>query len=205
VAVGASALLIAQIALTWRQASYWTNSIVLFERTLAVTRDNWFIEDNLGRILLRRGRFAEATVHLQESLRIEPRNTLAHAHMATVMMATGHVEEGIAGYEHALELDPAFTDARNDLGLAYLRAGRVEEAVATLTRVAHDRPEAPSHFNLALAFERQGNLGAALGEYVEALRLDPGLASARERRDAVVERLAAATGTRPAATAASRR
>lgn len=199
------ALLVMMAAATRQQAGYWRNSVTLFERALAVTRENWFVHDNLGTVLLRQGRVADAAAHFNEALRIEPRNARAVAHLATVELASGRVEEGITGYERALALEPTFTDARNDLGLAYLRAGRADDAVRELRRAVAERPEASMRFNLGLALERQGNLGAALGEYSEALRLDAAMAVARERRDAVIEQLATAAGTHPADPATTRR
>src|SRR5262249_33600841 len=177
----------------------------LFERTLAVTGDNWFIHDHLGSVLLRRGRVPEATAHFEEAIRIEPRYARAHAHLGTALVAVGRFDDGIAGYQQALEIDPTFTDARNDLGLAYLRTGRAAEAVRELTRTVEERADAPAHFNLGLALEGTGDVRAALAEYSEALRLDAALQPARERRDAAVARLAAAAGSLPPGSTATRR
>jgi hypothetical protein len=47
-----TAILSALIAVSWNQVGYWQNSITLFERALAVTKNNYVAHNNLGHRLL---------------------------------------------------------------------------------------------------------------------------------------------------------
>jgi Flp pilus assembly protein TadD len=61
-----------------------------------------------------------------------------------------------------------------------------EEAVAAFKKAMALQPDNPDiHFNLALAYERQGLLGEAEKEYTKTLKLNPGDNDARKN----IERL----------------
>lgn len=52
------------------------------------------------------------------------------------------------------------------------------EAVAAFEKAVQEHPDATSHFNLGSAYYAAHNLDAAFKEFVEAVRLQPGLAHA---------------------------
>ncbi len=73
------------IALSWRafvKTSYWKNSEMLWNHTLAVTTDNDMAHNNLGDLFLRRGELDSAISHFEVALEIRSRNTAAHYNLA---------------------------------------------------------------------------------------------------------------------------
>jgi hypothetical protein len=54
-------------AVTWVQVGYWRNSATVWERTLAVTKDNALAHQNLSRSYRRAGRLEEADYHFAQA------------------------------------------------------------------------------------------------------------------------------------------
>jgi hypothetical protein len=70
----AGALILGSLgALTWVQVGYWRNAATLWERTLAVTKDNDRAHQYLSLAYRKQGRLAEAEHHLLEAGRLQRR------------------------------------------------------------------------------------------------------------------------------------
>ena len=69
----ASALVVAGLMVcAWQQARHWRDSEALWNHTLACTSQNPFAQNSLGLALADRGQVAEAIVHFQEAVDINP-------------------------------------------------------------------------------------------------------------------------------------
>jgi hypothetical protein len=83
-AVGAGIVVFALSACTWRQVSYWKDSISLWNHSIRVTEQNgrvacnYFAHNDLGLALVKQPKVDEAAVEFSEVLRISP--TFAEAH-----------------------------------------------------------------------------------------------------------------------------
>ncbi|MBI4769181.1 MAG: tetratricopeptide repeat protein, partial [Chloroflexi bacterium] len=77
-AVGAAATVLILGAATVAYSSFWKNSEILYRRTLAVTRGNWVIENNLGLALAAAGRAEEAVAHYWNALALRPSDPRLH-------------------------------------------------------------------------------------------------------------------------------
>ena len=65
------------VALSWRafvQTSYWKNSEMLWNHTLAITTNNDMAHNSLGDLFLRRGQLDSAISHFEKALEIRSRN-----------------------------------------------------------------------------------------------------------------------------------
>lgn len=81
--------------------------------------------------------------------------------------------EAIAYYRKELEREPAPIPWRG-IGRAYVELGRGDSARYALEQALEiDSTYAPAHFNLALIYEDEGELGAALDHARQAWRLSP--------------------------------
>lgn len=79
----------------------------------------------------------------------------------------------IAHYHKELEANPAAAPWRG-IGRSYIEVGKADSArYAFEQALAIDTTYAPAHFNLALLYEDEGNIEAALRHAGRALRLDP--------------------------------
>ena len=122
-AAAAITILIALTLTTWRQLSYWQNSITLFEQALRVTDNNDIAQNNLGAVLVRKGRLDEGLAHLYEAVRLNPNYGTAYDNIAVTLYQQGsqimqdenRTREAIDLFRRALELKPNFTEAQQNL------------------------------------------------------------------------------------------
>ena len=101
----------------------------------------------------------------------------AHTFLGWAYSFQGRLEEAIAECRTAIEIDPEYGNPYNDIGVYLMDQDRLEEAVPYLERAMRARRyECPffPHFNLGRIYEKKGHWLKAMGEYREALRLNPG-------------------------------
>src|SRR5207244_1666630 len=83
--LGATTAIIIMTACSYRQASYWHDSISLWAHTLAVTRNNDTAHLCMAEALLQRGRLDEAIAHSQAAIEIRPENAGAYGRTPVVL------------------------------------------------------------------------------------------------------------------------
>ncbi|HEY3120909.1 MAG TPA: tetratricopeptide repeat protein [Vicinamibacteria bacterium] len=163
-----------------RQVEQWRNSVELWEHALAVTRENYRAQNNLGHALAKQGRTGEAIPHYAEAVRIKPDFAEAHNDLGAALADQGRMGEAIDHYSEAVRLLPDYVEARNNLAVALTAEGRYDEAVRHFSEALRLDPTlAASHNNLGVALAKQGRLEEAIRHFSEALRLAPDYAEAR--------------------------
>jgi tetratricopeptide (TPR) repeat protein len=78
--------------------------------------------------------FADAVVHYQRALALDPDYPQVHSNLGTTLLAQGKLHEAIVHYERALVLGPNYAGAHKNLGLALHRQGKFADAVAHYQR-----------------------------------------------------------------------
>lgn len=73
------------------------------------------IRSNLGLLLARQGRAAEAVEQLNETLRLNPNSAEAHNNLGVVLLRSGKAEESIPHFSTAIRLKPELDVARDNL------------------------------------------------------------------------------------------
>jgi tetratricopeptide (TPR) repeat protein len=157
-----------------------------YRRAVEVDPSNQFAWNNMGTVLLRLERREEALEAFRESVRLRPEpheNWAGYLNLGAVLVESGDTAGGRRVLSELVAADPGQAEAWYWLGETSLRGGEWEVAAAEFGRaVAGKRAYAPAHFGLGLSLERLNRLGEAEAAYTEALRLDPGMASAWHRR-----------------------
>jgi protein O-mannosyl-transferase len=174
------------IALSWLafvQTSYWKNSDMLWNHTLAVTTDNDMAHNNLGHLFLRRNELDSAVSHFEAALEIRSRTTAAHynpgaalieTNLGTALARKGRLTEAISHYEKAMKLRPDFGDPYFNLGSVLFQQGRTDEAIAQWQKALATQPnDAGFHTALGSAFLTKGLHKDAIAEYEHATRIFP--------------------------------
>ena len=166
----AGALIIAALtALTWIQTGYWQNSITLFERTLAVTRNNYTAHNNLATALDEAGRSSEAIEHYQKTLKLNPNYVKARYNLGNAYQNLGKFDQAIEQWSRVLRLDPRNTGAHNNLGVVLARQGKYDQAIEHYQKVIQLAPgDTIAKNNLAKAVKKQRDKEQALGFYEQA-------------------------------------
>ncbi|RJP85058.1 MAG: tetratricopeptide repeat protein [Desulfobacteraceae bacterium] len=176
--VGSVVILCGLTILAWHQTGYWKNSIMLFERTLEVTDDNYTMHYNLANVLARHEQGARsnevAVKHYLEALRIKPDFADAHNNLANLYMSSGRLDAAIEQYSKALAIDPSYEGAHYNLGIAAFRQGRALEAADYFKLALQTMTDnAETYFRYGNALHQAGDGDGAVRAYQEAIHLRP--------------------------------
>jgi tetratricopeptide (TPR) repeat protein len=174
----AAGVLAVLVALAWRshvQVGYWRDTVTLFDRTLAITRDNYMAHDVKGYALaVERGWLDEAIVEYREALRIHPRFPLAMNHLANALFEKRALAEAAEWYRKLLELAPHSLEGQQNLAVALSQMGRYAEAVPHYREALRLRPKLlEAQVGLGLALDLSGRMAEAIPVYEAVLEIDP--------------------------------
>jgi Flp pilus assembly protein TadD len=182
-AVTAAALVVlaALTAMAVRQAGYWRDSVALFSRAVAVTKDNAVAEGSLARALFAQGRIEEAVKHCSEAVRIAPDMGDAQANLVRGLLALGRNEEAVARVREGLKLRPNDSRTHVNAGLISRMAGHDDAAFASFSEAVRlDPADQEAHLNLGAIFAGRGQRDMAVAEFETAVRLRPSDARAKQ-------------------------
>ncbi|MFZ0918088.1 MAG: tetratricopeptide repeat protein [Candidatus Udaeobacter sp.] len=188
-AVMASAVLLVLATLTNAQIRRWRDSFTLFEHALVVTPPNLAVENSLGHALAKSGRYDEAAVHFEKTLRIDPNCYDGLEGMGVTRALQGRLPEAIEHFQAAIrpqphrasQLAPKEANTRIYLAAALAQLGRFPEAIEQLNEALRLNPNvAEAHNYLGLALLASGKARESIPEFEAALRLKPELKSAAD-------------------------
>ena len=176
----ATGIVIALGVLTWNQVQIWHDSGRLWTYALALDPNSPIAHSNLGELLDRQGRPAEAIDHFQQALRTKPDFPLAHNNWGMALKGQGRPAEAIDHFQQALRLKPDFPIAQNNWGTALGQLGEPAAAIDHFQQALRLDPDfALAHSNWGAALLQQGQPAEAIEHFQQALRIDPDLALAR--------------------------
>lgn len=172
--VSAGIVLMMLMMITRLQIKHWQNDLTLFDHSLAVTSDNYFVHNSLGIVLSRQGKTEEAIAHYNEALRITPYNANIHNNLGVALSRQGKIGEAMAHYGEALRIQPGYVEAHNNLGVALAGKGKIEEAMAHYVEALRIDPRHSNvHYNMGIALGEQGKIEEAIAHFTEAIRIKP--------------------------------
>jgi tetratricopeptide (TPR) repeat protein len=158
-----------------RYADAWQD----LRRAVAVKPNNSVYQMNLGYVLWKLSRPAEAINAQRAALKLDETNVTAHYQLGRFLLRQPGREsltEAVVHLRRALELDPRQYEARFELIAAYRAIGDGAQASTQLDLVAEGRPSDPRVFYLrGLIASDRNDLPAAIRGFKEALRRDPSL------------------------------
>lgn len=123
-------------ALAMIQTRYWADNETLYTRTLAVTKDNFLISQNLGAHLITAGRYDEAEVNCQASLAAAPGYYPAINGLGMIQFGRKNFYLAETEFSRAIESDPLIVGTYSNLALAQLAQGRTLDAETTLQKAS---------------------------------------------------------------------
>jgi tetratricopeptide (TPR) repeat protein len=174
VAVGAVVVATGLAAVAWRQIGYWHDTITLFERALAVTRDNYVVHARLGEEYRAIGRLDLSEAHYTEAMRIRPDWGGSYRLLGSLRAAQGNAAEAERLFMEATAREPDDVQSWGDLGMLRLRRGAWGDARTALARAAAlDPASATLAAALGVAAAHTGDQVAARAALETAHRLAP--------------------------------
>ena len=141
-----------------------------------------------GRALQARNRLAEAADQYESALSYE--NNPAEAvevlnNLGTIYAQTNRLSDALATFDSALRIYPEDALTSLNRGIVESELRRLPEAQADISKAIQIHPTAPAYFWLGDVLELGGDATGAEREYSAALQLDPGLADASSRLNAL--------------------
>ncbi len=165
----------------WQQTAYWQNSETLWTYTLACTADNDIAQNNLGLVLMQKGRMDAAITCFQKALQIRPDYADARNNLGYALLQMGKGDAAITFFRQALQIRPDLAAAHNNLGMALFEKGRADEAIAHFQSALQIEPGlATAHNNLGNALLQTGKGDAAITCFQQALQIRPDFAEAHD-------------------------
>jgi protein O-mannosyl-transferase len=191
VSVLASVAVLAALGIaTWDRCRVYADEEALWRDNIAKNPGAWMAHNNLGSLLIRRGKVSEAVTHFRQAVWIAPHLAGAHYNLGNALVREGKVTEGISHYEQALQITPDFADVHYDLGVALMGQGRLVEAVShyeTALQINPDFPEA--HGNLGFILQQMGRTKEAAMQYEQALGSKPDYVEAQFNLGLALEKM----------------
>lgn len=130
--------------------------------------------NNLANLLSDSGRVPEAIKHYDECLRLKPGDVEARFNYGITLADMGKPREAIAQFEAALKHQPDFTRARLQLVTLLVATGKSHEALGQNAELLRRNPNSSEgHVNAGSFASAQGDWGAAVQHWHEAVRLKP--------------------------------
>ena len=170
----ASAVLLVLGVATWRQCQVYGDQETLYRSTLEENPDCWLAHDNLGVVLERSGRSADAIGHYREALRLKPDYPEAYNNLGNALARMGRWNEAEAQYAQAVRVRPGFAVAEFDWGNALSDSGRFVEAGAHYGEAIRLHPDYPeAEYRLGNTLANEGRLADAMAHYARAIQLRP--------------------------------
>jgi tetratricopeptide (TPR) repeat protein len=172
--------------LSFRQTSFWQSNEKLYERALAVTKNNFLISHNLCYALMLEDRLDEAEPLCRAAIEVKPDYYESYNTLGILQIKRGAYPEAEASFKRVLERAPNFTLAYANLSVAQSLLKNPEAAEASLEKAvrANDGKVASDVWinalnSLAATYNEQGKHDKAAENLTRILLIDQNNAAAR--------------------------
>jgi len=166
--------------MSYRQGTYWHDTLIVAERMLEVAPDNGMSQSTAGEAKMAAGDLEAAAEHLERALQLcEPSRVPDYSfELGLARHLQGRTSEAAGLYRKAIAMRPSVPGAQNNLGVILLMQGNPAEAVSYFQAAIRFDPlrSAEPYFNLAKAVEQlPGQAEKARALFQQALQLQPGI------------------------------
>ena len=167
--------------ITHFQLTYWTDTYTLFNRAIAVTKNNAFAYNVVADEFASKGDDKSAEKYFLAALAIKPNDTDALKGLGQLAYLTGDYDNALHYYQRALKISPADAEILNrtgktyyNLGLLSSKQGKFNEALDNYKMAISMNPQDDNAYkSLADLLFSQGDMIQALKNYSEALQITP--------------------------------
>jgi len=168
-----------------------------YEEALAKKADDADTLNNLGQVLVRLNRTAEAIPRFERAIELASDKAAFHFNLAFAVAQLNQWDRAIAEYREALKLFPTDYATQYNLAMALQKKGDHQSAIPEFEKAIDLAPAEPSfHLSLGMALERVGRTADAVREYNAYLSMDPNGADAGRLKEHV-QALSARGGVKP--------
>ena len=194
----AIAVLAILAVLTWKQCSYWKNSITLWNHALNVTKNNYIAHNNLGIALFDEGKMKEAIDQYNKVLMM-PYHILTsdndhlnsfyggiYSNRGKAYAELGLYQYAFEDYNKSISLNPKNASLYNSRGFTYAKLNQFQRAIEDFSEAIRLRPDFAYYYNdRGNSYNKLGQYQSALDDYTKAIRLKPDYADAYNNRGTI--------------------
>jgi len=184
-AIAAAVVIAACAALTYRQTSYWRDSVALFTHAIDVAPRGRVSHINLGAAYLTKLDYTGAANQFREAVALADFDDTAHNGLGVALAGLGDKEGARREYAKAMSLNPNNAEPYRNLGRLELSSGNRDAAVRLLEKAAAMKPNDATLAALAAA---KGDDADAIARFREAAAKNPNDTESRNDLGALLAR-----------------
>jgi tetratricopeptide (TPR) repeat protein len=159
---------------TTRRNIDYASEIVMWTDVVAKRPDNPRGHNNLGKMLLDRGRIEEAITQFTKALELSPNYAYAHYNLGAALLSEGNVDAAKPHIIEAVRLNPRDAKAHYNLGAILGVQGQIDGAIQEFALTLQIKPDfVEAYQQLGFALEVEGRVAEAKEQYRIALHLRP--------------------------------
>jgi Flp pilus assembly protein TadD len=147
---------------TRQEIGFWKDGVTLWNRAIAVTKNNYVAHNNLG-LILGQTDSDGALAEFQEAVNLNPDYDEAQRNLAQALHQRGRLDEAVVHYQAAWDNNP--TDSRPQYGLAIIsyQKGNVDEAIVHFQKALSINPDNLEYLNkLAMLLAQKNRFAEAV-------------------------------------------
>ncbi len=158
----------------------YQKAATLYEQAAGLRPKDAFVQERLGWVYNKLGRYDGAVTALQKAAELNPDSTTALLNLGNAFLKSNRYKDAIPVLTKAIERDPNNASSQLTVANAYNMIRDYQSAITHFKEAARLEPtKASTHYGLAYANQRLGQLDAAIAAYRESLSLEPGFAKAQ--------------------------
>jgi Flp pilus assembly protein TadD len=174
---GAALAVAVLAAVTWIQASYWSDHIRLFRHALEVEGGSGVVHGVLSEGYRKAGRLEEALAEAENAVRLAPGTVRHWNNLGISLRDLKRLPEARAAFVQATMVDSSYPTSWVNLGLVEMDLGRHAAALEAYERAAALGTTVASAWgNLAVLYASSGRFPEAQAAFQRAVELEPGSA-----------------------------
>lgn len=178
------------ILLSWQQCGYWKNSIVLWNHTVKVARDNYLSYSIRGWTYAELFHYHLAIRDFNQAISLKPDFANNYYNRGTIYHMLGMDQQAMNDFNKAIILKPDFVDAYNNRGNIYGKQGHYQYAIEDFNKVIDlNCRYIKAYNNRGLAYREMGHYKSALEDFNKAIGLDNSYAEAYYNRGMVYSKI----------------
>jgi len=155
----------------------WEQASAEFQKSLDLNPNFDQAMTGLARALSYQGKYEEARLWAQNSLKFNPQNYRALYELGFIENRAGDRVAAIGDYEKAAAIQGNFAPLRRDLGFLYFEQKNYAKATEHLAKAVElGVASVPVYNALGIAYSNTNRLEQGIVSYRQALKLDPGAA-----------------------------
>ena len=156
-----------------------TGALEAYQAALAIKPNTSQIQFQIAKLYFQQEAYEKARDAFTATVTLDPKNIDARNSLGYIYEQLNNYEAAAQVYENTLKVEPNNLYALNHLGLAYKQLGRLDDAERVLRKAVEIDPKSarPASKNLrnylALIYLEKGDIGEAIAEFRESIRLFP--------------------------------